>query len=503
MVVLSAEQVRAWDQFTIEKLPIASIDLMENAASSCVRWLETNHLINSQQFYIFCGKGNNGGDGLAIARLLQKFNRPVDVFIFETGTLGSQDFQQNLHRLHTLPVSIHYIQETTPLPEIPGSVLLIDAILGTGLNRPVTGWMAALIEHINNSPNAVISIDLPSGLFADRAGISNTCIRASVTLSFQCYKPALLVAENAPAFGIPVILDIGLDPRFLNSITPLYEVIDDRLARAIHQPRPAHSHKGNFGHALLLAGATGKMGAAVLAARACLRSGAGLLTTLVPEEEKAIFPSAIPESMTLLYDGSNPEQILPDPDRFKTIGIGPGLGQSSGAHGWLHHLLMNFRKPMVLDADALNLIAADPSLFESIPAFSILTPHPKEFDRLSGPNASDFDRLEAAIKMAIRLQVIVLLKGHHSFIAMPGGRAWFNTSGNASMAKGGSGDVLTGMLTGLLSRGYTPEQAALLGVYLHGRAGEAASRKLGMESVLASDITDHLGEAFKELSSSG
>lgn len=501
MVVLSAEQVRAWDRFTIEKQPIASIDLMEKAAMACVQWMETNRIVNQQQFYIFCGKGNNGGDGLAIARLLQKFNRPVDVFIFETGQLGSPDFQQNLHRLHTLPVTIHFIQENSPLPDIPESVLVIDALLGNGLNRPVDGRMAALISHINQYPNAVISIDLPSGLFADQSTLPHPCIHASITLSFQCFKPALLVAENAPFFGIPVILDIGLDQRFLNSCTPLYEMTDGPLAKAILQPRPAFSHKGKFGHALLLAGSPGKMGAAVLAAKACLRSGAGLLTTLVPEQERMIFPTAIPESMSILYDNRKPEEILSDTSVYKTIGIGPGLGQQPQSRDWLHHLLTHFRKPMVLDADALNLLAADVRLLEGIPPFSILTPHPKEFDRLNGTCSNDFERLEAVSRMAIQHQVIVVLKGHRTFIAMPGGRAWFNTSGNASMAKGGSGDVLTGMLTGLLARGYAPEQAALLGVYLHGLAGEIASRKLGKESVLASDIIDSIGPAFIELES--
>ena len=499
MVVLSAGQVRDWDRFTIEKQPIASIELMEKAAAACVQWMEENRIIAQQQFYIFCGKGNNGGDGLAIARLLLKFNRPVDVFIVETGQLGSPDFQQNLHRLHTLPVTLHFLQEHAPLPDIPETVLVLDALLGTGLNRPVSGRFASLIKHINQFPNAVISIDLPSGLFADQSTLPHPCIHATITLSFQCYKTALLVAENAGFFGIPVLLDIGLDQRFLKSCIPLYEMTDAALVKSILQPRTAFSHKGKFGHALLLAGSSGKMGAAVLAARSCLRTGAGLLTTLLPQSENQVFPAAIPESMSLFYDHRKPEELLPDTDSYKTIGIGPGLGQSPGSRDWLKFLLTRFRKPMVLDADALNLLAADPALLEGIPPFSIVTPHPKEFDRLAGPCKNDFDRLDAASRIAIQHQVIVVLKGHKTFIAMPGGSAWFNNSGNASMAKGGSGDVLTGMLTGLLARGYAPEQASLLGVYLHGLAGEIASRRLGMESVLASDITDAIGPAFLEL----
>ncbi len=500
MVVLTAEQVRAWDRFTIEQKPIASIDLMENAATACIKWLEANNLIAQQQFYIFCGKGNNGGDGLAIARLLQAFNRPVDVFILETGQLGSPDFQQNLHRLHTLPVNLHYIQERSPLPVIPEQGLIIDALLGTGLNRPAEGRLAALIAHLNQAPNPIISIDLPSGLFADRSTLPAPCIKAAVTLSFQCYKTALLLAENASYYGLPVILDIGLEARFLATILPAYEMLEESIARAILQPRPAHAHKGNFGHALLLAGSSGKMGAAILAAKACLRAGTGLLTTLVPESEAQVLPVALPESMTLFYKKQVPEVVGTDLEKFKTIGMGPGLGKDPIARELVAHFIQGSRKPLVLDADALNILAGSPVLLEALPPFSILTPHPKEFDRLCPGAVNDFDRINAAARLAIRYQVIVVLKGHHSFIAMPGGRAWFNTSGNAAMAKAGSGDVLTGLLTGLLARGYTPEQAALLGVYLHGICGEIASRKWGMEAVLASDLIDSIGPAFLSLS---
>lgn len=499
MVVLSAEQVRAWDRFTIEQEPIASIDLMERAATACVTWMESQRLITPNSFYIFCGKGNNGGDGLAIARLLSQHERPVEVFILEHGQPGSPDFQTNLQRLHDFPVAIHYIQESTPLPVIPPDIILIDALLGTGLNRPPAGLMASLIAHLNKCDNPVISIDLPSGLFSDQPTPPRTALRASVTLSFQCYKTALLLAENAPCFGTPVILDIGLHGDYLPTITPVYELPDRSLVQSILQPRPAHAHKGNFGHALLLAGSSGKMGAAILAAKACLRSGPGLLTTLVPEEEKSTLPISLPESMSIPYGDQSPAELLPDPEIYRTIGVGPGLGQSVISKKWLSYLVSHFKRPMVLDADALNMIAADPSQLEHIPAFSILTPHPKEFDRLAGPLSSDFDRLKKASELAIRHQLIVVLKGHRSFIAMPGGRCWFNPTGNASMAKGGSGDVLTGMLTGLLARGYAPEQATLLGVYLHGLCGEIASQQLGMESVLASDLIDAIGPAFISL----
>lgn len=501
MVVLSAEQARAWDNFTMENEPIAPIDLMERAAEKCVGWLELNNLLQQQQFYIFCGKGNNGGDGLAIARLLHEKQRPVDVFILEFGHLGTQDFQQNLQRLHALPVNIHFLQPGAPLPDIPEGIIIIDALLGTGLNRPAEGRMAELIGLINGCSNSVISIDMPSGMFSDAPTLPGVCVKASVTLSFQCYKTALLMAENAPFFGQVEILDIGLSPHFIPAIQPLYEIVDLTIAASILKPRAEYSHKGNFGHALLMAGSHGKMGAAILAARACLSAGAGLLTSMVPETGLPIIQSSVPEAMAMIQGTDIQEGKAPDLSPYRSIGCGPGIGTNVSTASLLEDIIRQCRQPMVWDADALNLLSNNPGWLSSLPPFSILTPHPKEFDRLTGPHTGDFSRLQKAVELAKQYQLIILLKGHRSFIAMPGGRAWFNFSGNASMAKGGSGDVLTGMLTGLLARGYAPEQAALLGVYVHGLAGELASLQKGMESVLAGDIIQHIGNAFIQLQS--
>jgi len=501
MVVLTAEQVRAWDQYTIVNEPVSSIDLMERAAQRCVDWMESQKIIQQEQFYIFCGKGNNGGDGLAIARMLHHKNRPVDVFILEFGHLGTEDFQQNLQLLHNLPINIHFLQPGIPLPVIPDDVLLIDALLGTGINRAVEGRLAELIRHLNSSGNPIISIDLPSGLYTDQSCNPDEAIQASITLSFQCYKPALLLSENARAFGIVHILDIGLDPHFINSLQPKYDLVDQALASNILVMRNPYSHKGTYGHALLFAGATGKMGAAVLAAKALLRSGAGLLSCMVPRQGLTIMQTAFPEAMAITAGDDYLAGTPPLMDAYKTIGCGPGIGTHPATAELLKQLLLNFQRPMVIDADAINILAKNREWLASVPAFSILTPHPKEFDRLTGPLDSESDRWDKAMEMAQQFQLIIVLKGHRSFIAMPGGKAWFNTSGNASMAKGGSGDVLTGMLTGLLARGYSPEQSALLGVFLHGLAGELASVEWGLESVLASDIINNIGKAFIQLSS--
>ncbi len=498
MVVLSAEQIHGWDNFTMDNESIASIDLMERASLKCVEWIESNGLLN-HQFAVYCGKGNNGGDGLAIGRLLHEKGCQVEIYILEFGHLGTHDFQQNLQRLHALPVNIHFLQPGTNLPEIPDETIVVDALLGTGINRAADGLLAAIIQHINASKNIVISIDLPSGMFCDIATIPNTCIHATVTLSFQCFKPAFLVAENASFFGKLFILDIGLANEYLSTITPEYELMDNVIASGIIRPRPPFAHKGNFGHALLFAGSEGKMGAAILAAKACLRTGAALLTCMVPQDGLAIIQTALPESMAIVASKTDASFPLPSLDMYTIIGAGPGIGIGESSAKHLHEILKASTKPMVIDADALNILSKNAEWLNMLQPFSILTPHPKEFDRIAGLHDSDFARISTARRLSKKYQLIIILKGHRTLIAMPGGRAWFNTSGNASMAKGGSGDVLTGMITGLLSRGYAPEQAALLGVYLHGLAGELASDIHGMESVLASDIVENIGKAFKAL----
>lgn len=499
MIVLSADQVRGWDDFTMEKEAISSNDLMERAALACIEWMDNNGLIQQERFYIFCGKGNNGGDGLAIARMLYEKGRLVDVFILEFGHLGTHDFQLNLQLLHALPVNIHFIQSGTPLPDIPSDAIIIDALLGTGINRRAEGILADLILWINKSGNPVISIDMPSGMFTDIPTLPQTCISANLTLSFQCFKPALVMAENAAFFGNVIILDIGLHPEYLLQIRPFFEMVDNSLAANIVSPRPAYAHKGIFGHALLLAGARGKMGAAIFAAKACLRAGAGLLTCGVPENGLLPVQTTIPEAMALTFGTDVLSGNIPSLERYKTISIGPGCGSAPETVEFFYSVLCSFNRPMVIDADAINMLAENKKWLDILPPFSILTPHPREFERLVGKMNNDFERVAKATEMAKQFQMIIILKGHRTFVAMPGGRSWFNTSGNASMSKGGSGDVLTGMLTGLLSRGYSPEQAALLGVYIHGIAGELASEKWGMESVLASDIIDEIGNAFLSL----
>jgi len=497
MKILSAAQIRQWDEYTIKQEPVSSIDLMERAATKCTAWLLQQYP-TAPSFAVYCGKGNNGGDGLAIARMLVEQGYPVTIYILEFGHKGTDDFQTNLARLHLLPnQDIHFIQSEENFHSFQPGQIIIEALLGSGVSRPLEGVTAALVNHLNNSGCEIISIDIPAGLFADHSGKGALTIQATHTLSFQCYKPALLLAENEAAIGQVHILDIGLDNSFYNSLNTAFELVDDEIIYAIYKPRNAFAHKGTFGHALLIAGSYGKMGAAILAANACLRSGVGLLTCHIPTCGYDSMQTAVPEAMVVTHvDSSFNTKVEDDLIKYKTVGIGPGIGMAAETKTMLTEFLTLYKKPVVLDADALNILASQKDWLPLIPAGSILTPHPKEFERLFGETVNEFDNIALALQKAKELNCIIVLKGHHTFIATPGGKGYFNATGNAGMATGGSGDVLTGILTGLLAQGYSSEEAAIFGVYLHGKAGDMAAQKLSMEAMLASDIINNLGQAF-------
>jgi NAD(P)H-hydrate epimerase len=499
MKILNAEQIRAWDQYTIEHEPTASIDLMERAAGKCFEWLEENSWF-VYPFSIFCGKGNNGGDGLAIARMLAVQGCTVSVNILEFGHRGTDDFQANLARLHQYPsVTIHFIQDETNFHSFTKDTVIIDALFGSGLSRPLDGITAKLVDHINNSGCSIIAIDVPSGMSVDQSSKGNTIIKANYTLSFQCYKPAFVVAENASFIGDVIILDIGLLPEYLSAIETNFELIDISMVRSIYRPRNRFAHKGNFGHALIIAGSYGKMGAAVLSARACLRSGAGLLTCFIPKCGYEILQTDVSEAMVMTdVNSSMITKIDDDIFKYDAIGIGPGLGTASETRTAIQELISVYKKPMVIDADALNGLSMEKPL-PSLPPGSILTPHPKEFERLFGECKNDFERIQKAVSHAKSLNCLIVLKGHHSFIAMPSGKGYFNNTGNAGMATAGSGDVLTGMITALLAQRYSPENAAILAVNLHGAAGDIAANEFSQEAMIAGDIIDKIGEAFKQL----
>jgi NAD(P)H-hydrate epimerase len=496
MQILTSAEIRAWDEFTMANEPIPSIELMERAARACFEWILQNGF-SGKNFFVYCGKGNNGGDGLAIARLLFNTGNQVQVYIPDSVSPGTIDFQANLQKLRELQVPLQFI--TSSIPTLPSGAIIIDALLGTGLNRPVEGWMTEVVQSINRSGNTIIAIDIPSGLSADKSSTGHPVVCATHTLSFQNLKPAFIVAENERFIGMLHLLHIGLHPDFLKSIRPSFTWITAALAKEYFRPRSRFSHKGTFGHALLISGQYGSMGAAVLAAKGALSSGTGLLTVQVPRMGNIILQTAVPEAMSISDEEEKFITCIPENiDRFQAIGIGPGLGTHKRTGNLLHQLFKNYRKPVVLDADALNLIAQDPQLLDSIPARSVLTPHPKEFERLFGKCENDFLRIDKAKAMAIQHNVVIVLKGHYTCIFY-GNECYVNSTGNAGMAKGGSGDVLTGMLTGLLAQGYDSKIAAILGVYIHGKAGDLALTTSSYESMLPSDLVNHTGSAFRSI----
>ena len=498
MKIFSAAQVKKWDAATITNEPITSINLMERAATACYRWI-LEHNYEQKHFLFFCGRGNNGGDGLAIARLLLQNNCRVTVYIPGSGNKGSDDFEINLQRLHPHNKALHFITEPGSFPEITNVHLVIDALFGTGLNKPPEGVDAALISHINNANAHVISIDLPSGLFADSSSKGNSIVKATHTLSFQHHKLAFLLPENEDYCGEVTLLNIGLNKTFEKETATAFELTDRQLIKSIHRPKKKFSHKGTYGHAALWCGSFGMMGAAVLSARACLRSGAGKLSCYIPKCGYEILQSSIPEAMCKV-NGEEYMLSLEDIEKFDAVGIGPGIGLYPTHAALLKDIFQKVNKPMLVDADALNTIAADPSLLTTLPPLSILTPHPKEFERLFGIVSNDIERLQLALQKSKEHNVYIVLKGHYTFISTPEGKGWFNSTGNAGMATAGTGDVLTGFITGLLAQCYPPLQAALLGVYLHGMAGDIAAQKFSPEAMIAGDIVDCLGEAFKQIS---
>ena len=492
--------IREADAYTIAHEPIASIDLMERAATALFHRMVAR-LKPFQKVDVFCGSGNNGGDGLVLARLLQKGGFSVRVFLLMFSEKGSPDFETNLQRLHSLSaIEVHEMKNATDFPAILTETLVVDALLGSGLNKPAAGIVAELIGHLNSSGALIVAVDVPSGLFADQPlGAKDAVVKADFTYTFEWPKQAFFFPENEFFVGNWEVVPIGLHSTMHHDNGHRSFLVEKNDIVTQLRPRPRFAHKGNFGHALLLAGASDKAGAAVLAAKACMRSGAGLLHVHLPE--KAVLPMQIhlPEAMISVDVNADTIEKLPDLQPYSAIAMGPGVGTSQATASVLKLLIQNADRPLVLDADALNILSENKTWLSFLPKESILTPHPKEFERLVGKWSNGFERLETQREFSRRFGVYVLLKGAFTTLSTPGGPVFFNPTGNPGMATAGSGDVLCGVLLGLMSQGYSPFHAALIGVYLHGLAGDMAAKAWGMEAMLASDIIEKMGEAFASL----
>lgn len=496
MKIFSAAQIRRCEEATLQNDGITSVELMRRAADACAQHLMRNYP-GLRTFYIFAGTGNNGGDGLATAEILTSHGFPCTVFTDGSSGRCSQEFKFYLARLRKnsrVRIAGFSQAESTVFKE---NALFIDALFGTGMNRKIEGHSAEMVRLLNNSASTTIAIDIPSGLFADHILPADfPVVRADETMSFQFYKKSFLHPETAVFCGKISILDIGLSTAFIAEEQTSFATESLRAVQKIYHPRLDFSHKGTYGKTLIVAGSYGKMGAAVLATMAALRAGSGITNILAPKCGYEILQTRCPEAMFVAGGSEEITEIMAAPD--ETVAIGPGLGTSELTRCALVKFLQSQDKAVILDADALNILD-DPELLKLVPENSILTPHPKEFDRLFGTSENSFDRLDVAVTMAKEMNCIIVLKDHHTQIIFPNGNVTYNCTGNSGMAKGGSGDALLGILGALKAQRYSSEEAALLGVWLHGKAGDIAAEKYSKEAMLPTDLIMELGNAFKTL----
>jgi len=501
MKLFTCKQIAGIDQLTMKLEPISSLDLMERASGQITDWI-IRHMDKEREIYIFAGPGNNGGDALVVARQLALQNFKCFVWISAFEKQISEDSAANLKRLQELNmVPINYIHSEADIPSIPTNTLIVEGLFGSGLNKPLTGLVKKLVGHLNRSAATIISIDIPAGLFGEdnSSNDPSAIIEADYTLTFQFPKLSFLFPENEKFVGNWKVLPISLHPEAILQTESKLFSLNKTFVSGILKKRDRFSHKGTYGHALLIAGSYGKMGASVLASKACLRAGVGLLTSHVPKMGYAIIQNSVPEAMTSIDLSETVFTETPDIRRYSAVGIGPGLDRMPETAIALQNLLFQKPQKLVIDADALNILSENQDWYFLLPENSVLTPHPKEFERLAGTWTNSYERLQKQIGFSMRYKLIVVLKGAFTCITVPDGSAFFNSTGNPGMATAGSGDVLTGIILGLLAQNYSPEEAVLIGVYLHGLAGDIAVLKTGLHSLIASDIIEHLGPAFLQL----
>ncbi len=508
MKILSTQQIKEADRYTIEKEPILSIDLMERAASRAAEWI-LREIGADNDFAIFVGPGNNGGDGLVIARHLDHAQRKANlvnhvyVYVVKFTDKFSDDFKINLDRLKNTNVVVYYITSADEFPSLTGNDVVIDAIFGSGLSRPAAGLPGQIIDRINKAQKKlVISIDIPSGLFGEENHREKqTIIKADYTLTFEFPFLSFFFAENQDYVGEFIIIPIGIHPEFIENVKTDYYTIEAQDVRQRIKPRKKFSHKGHYGHGLLIAGHYGTMGAAILAAKAAHRTGIGLLTAHLPAKCVDVMQISSPETIVQVDEQNDSvSTYIPDLDRFNAVGIGPGIGLMQEPALLLRDVLIKGKeKHFVIDADAITILGQNKDWLELMPPLTILTPHPKEFERIAGTSPNHYQRLLLQREFSRKYNAIVVLKGAYTCISLPDGRCYFNTTGNPGMATGGSGDVLTGMILSLLAQGYSPEDAAIIGVYLHGLAGDIAAGFNGQDALIASDIINFIPEAYLSL----
>jgi len=502
MKIFTGTQIREHDRYTMEHEPIRSIDLMERAAKA-LTFAITERWNAQTPFVVFAGPGNNGGDALAVARMLLDQGYDLQIFLFNVHNKLSEDCEINKKRLlEKHPKSFTEISLNFDPPTLTQETVVIDGLFGSGINKPLSGGFAAMVKYINQSQAKVVSIDLPSGLMTEdnTYNVRANILKADLTLTIQQKKLSMLFADNQKFLGEIRVLDIRLSDEYARRTESDYCLLEENDIRKLLQQRDEFSHKGTMGNALIIAGSFGMAGAAILSTRACLRAGVGRVTTHTPRRNYTIMQTAVPEAVLQMDREETFFSEAVDLEDFDAMGIGPGLGTQENTGIAMIAQLRRSQCPVVVDADALNILSNHRAWMQQLPKGIIMTPHPKEFDRLSGMTSNGcYERLAKARELAEQLQSYIILKGHYTAICMPDGKVFFNPTGNAGMATAGTGDVLTGILTGLLARGYSQADACKIGVYLHGLAGDLAAKELGMESLIASDIINYLPKAFLRL----
>lgn len=501
MKILTSSQLKELDKYTIAHEPIASIDLMERAAIAL-----TNAIIRrwdkSFKMVVFAGPGNNGGDALAVARMLSQRGYHVEVFLFNTKGKLSEECQTNLERLKMCG-SVYFTEISTQFdpPELTESHVVIDGLFGSGLNKPLSGGFAAVVKYINASKAQVVAIDIPSGLMGEdnTYNIRQNIVHADVTLSIQLPKLSFLFPENEEVVGEWELLDIGLKQSYIDATATPFSILGEEVIRPIVKPRKRFAHKGSFGHGLLIAGSYGMAGASILSAKACLRSGIGLLTVHTPIHNHDILQISVPEAIVQTDIHERYFAQPTDLSRYKAIAIGPGLGQEEDTALAMMEQIQGSNLPIILDADAINILSTHRNWLSRLPKRCILTPHLGELERLIGKCMDTYERLTKVKELAAYLQSYIIVKGAWTTIVTPEGEYFFNPTGNPGMATGGSGDVLTGILLALVAQGYSREEACKLGVYIHGLAGDIAAEDMTETGMISSDIINALPNAWKKI----
>lgn len=503
MKIFTSKKIHELDAYTIEHEPVTSIDLMERAAKALTQAI-TKRWEKGTPVIVFAGPGNNGGDALAVARLLAEKRYDVKAYLFNINDHLSDECRTNKRRLKESKYIHEFIEVTEEFdpPELLPETLIIDGLFGSGLNKPLNGGFASLVKYINMSEGTVVSIDLPSGLMSEdnTYNIQTNIVKADVTLTLQMKKLCMYFADCQQYLGEIEVLDIQLSEEWIRSTTSHMSIVEEENIRQLLLPRGDFAHKGSMGHALLIAGSYGMAGAATLATRACLRSGVGKVTVHIPRRNYEITQISVPEAIVQMDKEEHCFSEAVDTEQYNAVAIGPGLGQRDTTAIALIAQIRRTQKPLILDADALNILGSRRAWLQQLPQSVVMTPHPKEFDRLEGSDSSsDYERLSKARDMAQRLQAYILLKGHYSALCQPDGSVLFNSTGNSGMATAGCGDVLTGIIVALMARGYSQVAATIAGMYIHGLAGDIAAEEKGVESMIASDIIEALPKAFKRI----